>query len=125
MAPIAVATRPSSVGRATPIQRELLGAKRIVRSNSDVHLSATTITQGRRAEMPPPDVSEAPIASPIKTQPSEIEKVVRKMPTLYVIALFGVVVVCAVSIIWNTLQVNRLTLERTRLEDKITQTEQR
>ncbi len=29
------------------------------------------------------------------------------MPTLYVIAFFGVVVLCAVMIIWNTLQVNK------------------
>jgi cell division protein FtsL len=60
-----------------------------------------------------------------KTAPSEIEKVVRKMPTLYVIAFFGVVVLCAVMIIWNTLQVNKLTAERTKLDDQITQSEQR
>ncbi len=60
-----------------------------------------------------------------KAVPSEIEKVVRKMPTLYVIAFFGVVVLCAVMIIWNTLQVNKLTLERTKLDEQITQSEQR
>ncbi len=60
-----------------------------------------------------------------KVVPSEIEKVVRKMPTLYVIAFFGVVVFCAVMIIWNTLQVNKLTAERTKLDDQITQSEQR
>jgi cell division protein FtsL len=60
-----------------------------------------------------------------KAVPSEIEKVVRKMPTLYVIAFFGVVVLCAVMIIWNTLQVNKLTAERTKLDDQITQSEQR
>jgi cell division protein FtsL len=60
-----------------------------------------------------------------KVVPSEIEKVVRKMPTLYVIAFFGVVVLCAVMIIWNTLQVNKLTAERTKLDDQITQSEQR
>ena len=60
-----------------------------------------------------------------KAAPSEIEKVVRKMPTLYVIAFFGVVVLCAVMIIWNTLQVNKLTAERTKLDDQITQSEQR
>jgi cell division protein FtsL len=65
------------------------------------------------------------IAAVPKAVPSEIEKVVRKMPTLYVIAFFGVVVFCAVVIIWNTLQVNKLTAERTKLDDQITQTEQR
>ena len=47
------------------------------------------------------------------------------MPTLYVIAFFGVVVLCAVMIIWNTLQVNKLTAERTKLDDQITQSQQR
>jgi cell division protein FtsL len=58
-------------------------------------------------------------------QPETLEKVVKRIPTLYVIAFFGVVVMCAVSIIWNTLQVNRLTLEKTRAMDRIAQTEQR
>jgi cell division protein FtsL len=58
-------------------------------------------------------------------QPETFEKVVKRIPTLYVIAFFGVVVMCAVSIIWNTLQVNRLTLEKTRANDRIAQTEQR
>ena len=60
-----------------------------------------------------------------KAVPSEIQKAVRKMPTLYVIAFFGVVVACAVAIIWNTLQVNKLTAEQTQLDDQIAQTEQR
>jgi cell division protein FtsL len=47
------------------------------------------------------------------------------MPALYVIAFFGVVVSCAVLIIWNTLQVNRLTSERNKLDDQIAQTTQR
>jgi cell division protein FtsL len=73
-----------------------------------------------------PTVMLGATAPPVpKAVPSEIEKVVRKMPTLYVIAFFGVVVFCAVMIIWNTLQVNKLTAERTKLDDQITQTEQR
>jgi cell division protein FtsL len=66
-------------------------------------------------------------AAPVvpKAVPSEIEKVVRKMPTLYVIAFFGVVVFCAVMIIWNTLQVNKLSAERTKLDTQISQSEQR
>jgi len=59
------------------------------------------------------------------TNTETLEKVVRRIPTLYVIAFFGVVVSCAVFIIWNTLQVNTLTLERTHLDQKIAQTEQR
>src|ERR1051325_881488 len=73
-----------------------------------------------RAQAPPGE--PMPLAAkPLlqKQEPSEIQKVVRKMPTLYVITFFGVVVACAVLIIWNTLQVNRLTAERTKLDDKI------
>jgi cell division protein FtsL len=71
-------------------------------------------------------VSAAAVGTiPQKQEPSEIQKVVRKMPTLYVITFFGVVVGCAVLIIWNTLQVNRLTGERTKLDDQIVQAEQR
>jgi cell division protein FtsL len=70
-------------------------------------------------------IDQTPATAVPKAVPSEIEKVVRKMPTLYVIAFFGVVVFCAVVIIWNTLQVNKLTAERTKLDDQITQTEQR
>ena len=47
------------------------------------------------------------------------------MPTIYVIAFFAVVVTCAVAIIWNTLQVDRLAAERSKLDDAIAQTEQR
>jgi cell division protein FtsL len=64
-------------------------------------------------------------ASQAKQLQGDLQKTVRKMPTLYVIAFFGVVVLCAVAIIWNTLQVNKLTLERTRNDDKIAQLEQR
>jgi cell division protein FtsL len=73
----------------------------------------------------PAEVSTPAPPTVQKIVPSEIQKVVRKMPTLYVIAFFGVVVTCAVLIIWNTLQVNRLTLERTKLDDQISQSEQR
>lgn len=74
----------------------------------------------------PARIEPVPVDQPLpKQEPSEIERVVRKMPTLYVITFFGVVVACAVLIIWNTLQVNRLTTERTKLDDQITQAEQR
>jgi cell division protein FtsL len=69
--------------------------------------------------------TQATIPGMRTAQPETFEKVVKRIPTLYVIAFFGVVVMCAVSIIWNTLQVNRLTLEKTRANDRIAQTEQR
>ena len=72
-----------------------------------------------------PDSSQPSIPGMRSAQPETLEKVVKRIPTLYVIAFFGVVVMCAVSIIWNTLQVNRLTLEKTRANDRIAQAEQR
>src|SRR5438309_136159 len=53
------------------------------------------------------------------------EKVVKRIPTFYVIIFFSVFTACAVLIIWNTLQVNRLTYEKSKLESKIEQTKQR
>jgi cell division protein FtsL len=64
-------------------------------------------------------------ARPTSAKTESIEKIVRRIPTLYVITFFGVVVGCAVLIIWNTLQVNTLTLELGHLQDKNAQTEQR
>jgi cell division protein FtsL len=60
-----------------------------------------------------------------KKQIETLEKVVGRIPTLYIIAFFTVFTGCAVLIIWNTLQVNRLTLEKARLESKTEQTTQR
>ena len=83
-------------------------------------------TPSREEPMHAGYIDQTPVATAVpKAVPSEIEKAVRRMPTLYVIAFFGVVVFCAVVIIWNTLQVNKLTAERTKLDDQITQTEQR
>jgi cell division protein FtsL len=76
-------------------------------------------------ESPEESASTSAIPGMRTAQPETLEKVVKRIPTLYVIAFFGVVVMCAVSIIWNTLQVNRLTLEKTRAHDRIAQTEQR
>ena len=122
MAPIAFAPNVTRSAGSLNRERELLGVRR-ARPAVDTHVSATSITKGKRVASEPVVVASA--VQPIKTQPSEFEKVVRRIPTLYVIAFFGVVVICAVFIIWNTLQVNRLTLEKTRLEDRIAQTEQR
>jgi cell division protein FtsL len=76
-------------------------------------------------ESPDGSLDTSAIPGMRSAQPETLEKVVKRIPTLYVIAFFGVVVMCAVSIIWNTLQVNRLTLEKTRATDRIAQTEQR
>jgi cell division protein FtsL len=117
MSQIAIAARTHRSSLGSPGERELLGVKRApIRGtvHSNVRGVATTVAR--------PEPSET---TPTKTAPSEIEKIVRKIPTIYVIAFFGVVVFCAVAIIWNTLQVNRLTLERNQLDEQITQTEQR
>ena len=97
--------------------RELLGSK-----PSRLGVYPMTPIIGGTQEV---DAVAAGGMQPVKIQPSEIQKAVRRMPTLYVIAFFGVVVACAVLIIWNTLQVNRLTSERNKLDDQIAQTEQR
>ncbi len=87
-------------------ERELLGMRR---------------TPDRWSETVPAE----PVAPPRPSPPTELEKAVRRMPTLYVIAFFGIVVLSAVLIIWNTLQVNLLTAQETKLDTQIAQTEQR
>jgi cell division protein FtsL len=116
MSQIAIAARTHRSSLGSPGERELLGVKRPVRA------SVLTNGRGPATTIVRPDAHKE---APVKQTPSEIEKIVRKIPTIYVIAFFGVVVVCAVAIIWNTLQVNRLTLERNRMDDQITQAEQR
>lgn len=54
-----------------------------------------------------------------------IEKVIKRIPTFYVIIFFTVFTACAVLIVWNTLQVNRLTYQKSSLEAKIELQEQR
>jgi cell division protein FtsL len=64
--------------------------------------------------------------TPVKKKNAEsFEKVVRRIPTLYVITFAVVLTSCAVLIIWNTLQVNRFSFEKTKLEQEIEQTKQR
>ncbi len=85
----------------------------------------------RRMAMPSRDEHEeelsfAPAGTKEKKKQGEtLEKVVGRIPTLYIIIFFTVFTGCAVLIIWNTLQVNRLTLEKARLESKTEQTTQR
>ena len=69
--------------------------------------------------------AEEPATAAPKPATETLEKVVRRIPTLYVIALFGVIVLCAVLMIWNTLQVNALTVQKTHNEERIAQAEQR
>ncbi len=73
--------------------------------------------------------AEPEVPTAVKTEKKKntetIEKVVGRIPTLYVIIFAAVVASCAVLIIWNTLQVNRFTLEKAKLEETIEQTHQR
>ncbi|MEI8134245.1 MAG: cell division protein FtsL [bacterium] len=68
---------------------------------------------------------EAGVTEKKKSKGDTFDKVVKRIPTLYVIIFFTVFTACAVLIIWNTLQVNRLTYEKSKLESKIEQTKQR
>jgi cell division protein FtsL len=74
-----------------------------------------------------PEFFEENIGVPEKKKPQgeTFEKVVKRIPTFYVIIFFSVFTACAVLIIWNTLQVNRLTYDKSKLEGKIEQTKQR
>ncbi|HZK75775.1 MAG TPA: cell division protein FtsL, partial [Candidatus Kapabacteria bacterium] len=98
-------------------QREMLGVK------------SSLADRGRSAEEPFAITGSEPISPEIasipKAIPGEIEKAVRRMPVLYVIAFFGVVVLSAVMIIWNTLQVNKLSAEKTTLDNTIALNQQR
>jgi cell division protein FtsL len=81
----------------------------------------------RHIAMPDPDFvdSDPDIVEKKKPKGETLEKVVKRIPTFYVIIFFSVFTACAVLIIWNTLQVNRLTYDKSRLEGKIEQTKQR
>lgn len=80
-----------------------------------------------REEFAEPEFFEDDITGSEKKKPKgeTFEKVVKRIPTFYVIIFFSVFTACAVLIIWNTLQVNRLTYDRSKLEGKIEQTKQR
>jgi cell division protein FtsL len=81
----------------------------------------------QREEFYEPELFEEEIQTQEKKKkPGEsFEKVVKRIPTFYVIIFFSVFTACAVLIIWNTLQVNRLTYEKSKFESKIEQTKQR
>lgn len=74
---------------------------------------------------PEPDDLELETPEKKKSKGETFEKVVKRIPTFYVIIFFTVFTACAVLIIWNTLQVNRLTYDKSKLENKIEQTQQR
>ena len=107
-----IAFAPRTIGEISG-ERELLGVKATGIPREDVRAERMPVFTGSVATVPPP-----------KPVPSEIEKAVRRMPVLYVIAFFGVVVLSAVMIIWNTLQVNKLTSERSGLDTQIAQNQQ-
>jgi cell division protein FtsL len=81
----------------------------------------------QREEFADPEFFEEMDNAPEKKKPQgeTLEKVVKRIPTFYVIIFFSVFTACAVLIIWNTLQVNRLTYDKSKLEGKIEQTKQR
>lgn len=119
MAQIAIAARAGNMDRTPAGVRPLLG----VRTPATLHAPVQNVPEyfnGGNWD----GVEETKPAA-VKQVATEIEKAVRRMPAIYVIAFFGVVVLCAVLIIWNTLQVNKLTYERVKLDDQIAQTEQR
>jgi len=60
-----------------------------------------------------------------KSQSETVEKVIKRIPTFYVIIFFTVFTACAVLIVWNTLQVNRLAYQKSALESKMELQEQR
>ncbi len=80
-----------------------------------------------RAAVPAAAIEEPPKSeSKEKKRSGEtLDKVVGRIPTLYVIIFAAIVTLCAVLIIWNTLQVNRLTLEKAQLDSEIEQAKQR
>ena len=102
------------------------------RNGRRVNVTGTLQPERQRPERQRPEpaapitVAQAPAtASDVALITNEIERTVKRLPTIYVIAFFAVVVTCAVAIIWNTLQVDRLAAERSKLDDAIAQTEQR
>jgi cell division protein FtsL len=119
VAQIAIAARAGNVSNAGAGVRPLLG----VRTPATLHAPVQHVPE--HFDGGQWDGVEETKPAAVKQVATEIEKAVRRMPTIYVIAFFGVVVLCAVMIIWNTLQVNKLTAERVKLDDKIAQTEQR
>jgi len=72
-----------------------------------------------------PEPLEAKPEKKAKAGTESIEKVIKRIPTFYVIIFFTVFTACAVLIVWNTLQVNRLTFQKSALEAKIELQEQR
>src|SRR5438445_9763748 len=81
----------------------------------------------QREDFYEPELFEEEIETPEKKKKTgeTFDKVVKRIPTFYVIIFFSVFTACAVLIIWNTLQVNRLTYEKSKLESKIEQSKQR
>lgn len=71
------------------------------------------------------DEVEPPVSEKKKTKGETVEKVIKRIPTLYVIIFFTVFTGCAVLIVWNTLQVNRLAYQKSAFESKIELQEQR
>lgn len=118
MPPIAIAPTVSTIRLTQSGDRSApLGARAKVNASVATHAQQRPVSVGTTVD--------APAVKRVNPQAETLEKVVRRIPTLYVVAFFGVVVGCAVLIIWNTIQVNRLTLERTKTQQRIAELDQR
>jgi cell division protein FtsL len=133
MTPISIAPRVGTVktshsGDEPKIRFYGVDARTDARSGNDRQFigRARAHAEQKHDERSVPAFSaEEPATAAPKPATETLEKVVRRIPTLYVIALFGVIVLCAVLMIWNTLQVNALTVQKTHNEERIAQAEQR
>lgn len=103
------------------IPRARSGADRSVLGAHAPRAAASMPHAEDQHEVTPRELAKAPK----KKSGESIEKVVGRIPTLYVIIFAAIVTLCAVMIIWNTLQVNRLTLEKAQLDSQIEQAQQR
>ncbi len=99
-----------------------------IKSAADRRVLGGSVASARQTQTQP-NTSFAEQPSPAvvtkKKNTETIEKVVGRIPTLYVIVFAAIVTGCAVLIIWNTLQVNRLNYEKTQLAQTIEQSKQR
>lgn len=105
------------------IPRSRSGAERTVLGAPAAATSARGATAAHAAAVPAQPLERE--TTPKKKGAESLDKVVGRIPTLYVIIFATIVTLCAVLIIWNTLQVNRLTLEKAQLDSQIEQARQR
>ncbi len=97
-----------------------------IKSAADRRVLGGSVASARQTQTNIPFAEQpSPAIAPKKKNTETIDKVVGRIPTLYVIVFAAIVTGCAVLIIWNTLQVNRLNYEKTQLAQTIEQSKQR